>query len=110
MACCSPGGAGRSGGHGRGRRRGAAGKKRRGRGRGRAGKGKGKGKGKVKKTKPDIAAKAEGRFPKFHLLLHMAQYLLEFGSLDLTDTDRWETWHQWTKLIYFKTSGKFTKH
>ena len=68
------------------------------------------GKGKVKKTKPDITAKAEGRFPKFHLLLHMAQYLLEFGSLDLTDTDRWETWHQWTKLIYFKTSGKFTKH
>ena len=44
-------------------------------------------------------------FPKFHMLLHFKDLVLEFGSIDICDTARWETFHAFTKEIYARTSG-----
>ena len=52
-----------------------------------------------------VFSATEFKFPKFHMLLHFKDLVLEFGSIDICDTARWETSHQYTKEIYARTSG-----
>jgi hypothetical protein len=35
------------------------------------------------------ASKSEFRFFKFHIVLHVANQLLEYGNLDIADANRW---------------------
>ena len=52
-----------------------------------------------------VFSATEFKFPKFHMLLHFKDLVLEFGSIDICDTARWETFHQYTKEIYARASG-----
>ena len=52
-----------------------------------------------------VFSATEFKFPKFHMPLHFKDLVLEFGSIDICDTARWETFHQYTKEIYARTSG-----
>jgi hypothetical protein len=52
-----------------------------------------------------VFSKTDFKFPKFHMLLHFTDLIMEFGPLFVFDTDRWETFHQYTKAIYNRTSG-----
>ena len=54
-----------------------------------------------------IFSATDFNFPKFHMLLHFKDLVLEFGSIDICDTARWETFHAFTKEIYARTSGAY---
>ena len=52
-----------------------------------------------------VFSASEFCFPKFHMLLHFTSLVHEYGSIWIFDTARWETFHQYTKELYRRTSG-----